>query len=317
MLKRITTLGLFTVLIFTQCDNGAQQLQEFETAFDQEQWQNCIDLSGPLLRKDACNDVVLSKLARAYSNLNRDKEAMQWLNKAIECHPEITENYGYRGNLRLKMKSEDYAAILSDVNISLTEHPENERQLQLQALMYFNLGQPINAIQSSKALIRVNSKNSDGYTLASRSYEMLQKPDSALKVLKLGLLMVPNSIHLNEDMGYYFLTHESYDTAITYFDKVISSTPNDELEEFSKALAYNNRGFCYYQQEQYDIALKDIDTSIQLLNNNAFAYKNRALVYIAHGEIEKACTDLQKAVQLNFTKYYGSEVEDLMAQHCL
>ena len=81
-------------------------------------------------------------------------------------------------------------------------------------------------------------------------------------------------------------------------------------------LLLNNRGFLYYKKKEYNRALKDINESISLYENNSYAYRNRALVYLALDLKKEACRDLEIATFYDFKVNYGPEVESLMKEHC-
>jgi regulator of sirC expression with transglutaminase-like and TPR domain len=62
--------------------------------------------------------------------------------------------------------------------------------------------------------------------------------------------------------------------------------------------------------------MKDINHSLDLLPTNSYAYKNRALVYFDLAEKNKGCADLEKAIELGYTKQYGNKVEKLNNEKC-
>jgi tetratricopeptide (TPR) repeat protein len=82
------------------------------------------------------------------------------------------------------------------------------------------------------------------------------------------------------------------------------------------AYAYNNRGYSKFKLQHYDAALEDINRSLELNAYNAYAYRNRALVYLELGKTRKACKDMEKALEYDYTRMYGSDVEELHEEHC-
>jgi len=56
--------------------------------------------------------------------------------------------------------------------------------------------------------------------------------------------------------------------------------------------------------------------SFSLDASNSYVYKNRALYYIAIDSIRLACKDLNKAIELGFSKNYGGEAHELLKQYC-
>ena len=62
--------------------------------------------------------------------------------------------------------------------------------------------------------------------------------------------------------------------------------------------------------------MEDINKSIELYPTNSYAYKVRALIHIANKKDEKACEDLDIAIELGYTQQYGEEVQQLINANC-
>jgi len=75
--------------------------------------------------------------------------------------------------------------------------------------------------------------------------------------------------------------------SINKFDE---NTTNEE-----KSYIFNKRGKLYYNNEDYENALKDFDSAINLFPNNKDYYQNRGLTYIYKGDNDKALLELNKA----------------------
>ena len=72
------------------------------------------------------------------------------------------------------------------------------------------------------------------------------------------------------------------------------------------AVAYNNRGFAYYNrydnwgdEEDYNRAIADYTKALQLNSKYATVYNNRGFAYVAKGKYDQAITDYTKALQLD------------------
>lgn len=81
-----------------------------------------------------------------------------------------------------------------------------------------------------------------------------------------------------------------YDKAIDVCTSMISS-PNQQAH-----LTYYNRGFAYFKKGQYDKAIADYTTAIELGPPNERLYQARAAAYESIKEYDKAIGDLNKAV---------------------
>lgn len=84
--------------------------------------------------------------------------------------------------------------------------------------------------------------------------------------------------------------------AIKRFTQAIDS---GGLERENLAVAHNNRGNAYDDQDQPDLALKDYDEAIRLDPRLAEAYYNRSFVFYRLGRLKDALEDLDKVVQLS------------------
>lgn len=89
--------------------------------------------------------------------------------------------------------------------------------------------------------------------------------------------------------------------AIVDFDRAI------ELDS-RFAVAYNERGFTYGSNRQYDRAIQDYDKAIELDPRLLLAYSNRGLAYFTKGEPDRAIADYDKAIELapRFASAYSS-----------
>ncbi len=71
-----------------------------------------------------------------------------------------------------------------------------------------------------------------------------------------------------------------------------SFTPEKIAEE--SADAYNNRGYAYFQQEDYDKASQDYNSAIEIKPDNVLFYNNRSMLLLRRQEWENAKSDLTK-----------------------
>ncbi len=95
-------------------------------------------------------------------------------------------------------------------------------------------------------------------------------------------------------------TKGSGDTLIRGCSRIIKSWRlfRKPISKEDLATAYSNRGDAYRNKGQYDRAIADFDTAIELDPKHAIAYSNRGIAYKKLGEIDKAMSDTQKAKEL-------------------
>ncbi len=140
----------------------------------------------------------------------------------------------------------------------------------------------------------------------------LQKYDKAIKDFNKAIELDPNFKNAYLNRAYYVKVNAGdFAGAIEDYNKFIQLN-----KEGNNAFALNNRGFAKFKLNDTIGALNDIQSSISMDSTNSFAYRNRALINIAIDSIGLACKDLNKALELGFTKAYGKEVEELIFKHC-
>lgn len=124
----------------------------------------------------------------------------------------------------------------------------------------------------------------------------------AINFCNQGLAEHPQSsgLYVLRGVSYYVL--DVYDKAEADYTKAL--TIDDKL-----LVAYMSRAFIYMEQEDYDKAIADFSSLIDL-SPNATYYNNRASVYKLKGDFEKAKDDYTKAIELepqeNFYNNRGS-----------
>ncbi|KAI1641432.1 import receptor [Biscogniauxia mediterranea] len=90
-------------------------------------------------------------------------------------------------------------------------------------------------------------------------------------------------------------THEGYEEAATAFEKALELGDLGEYE----ALAYNLRGTFRCLRGSQELALQDMDKSIELDPSMTQSFVKRASMHLEMGARDKAAEDLQKAVEQN------------------
>jgi protein O-mannosyl-transferase len=93
-----------------------------------------------------------------------------------------------------------------------------------------------------------------------------------------------------------FLTFKQatiWKNSITLWSFVIEKEPQ------TVPVAYNNRGFVFYEQGQFYKAIEDYDKAIALNSSNSDVYYNRGNAFDELGQFDKAIADYNKAIALN------------------
>ena len=91
--------------------------------------------------------------------------------------------------------------------------------------------------------------------------------------------------------GFYAEMQGNYKKAILIFSKEIESDNNN-------AIAYHQRGLCYYYLEDYKNALKDFDDAIKINPNYYDAFGNRSLTKIQLKDYNGALSDIEQILKI-------------------
>jgi len=92
------------------------------------------------------------------------------------------------------------------------------------------------------------------------------------------------------------------DGKYTDSSKVVEYLNNAIKLKSDDAVAYNNRGFAYYNLGQYQRAIDDFNKAISLKSDYTDAYNNRGSIYFTQSNFKKCCPDMQKACALGKCK---------------
>ncbi|MDR1397456.1 MAG: tetratricopeptide repeat protein [Desulfarculales bacterium] len=96
--------------------------------------------------------------------------------------------------------------------------------------------------------------------------------------------------------GLSFKERGDYSGAIRRFSHALNS---GYLDHANRAIALNNRGNCYAEQEKWDEALADYNQSLLLAPEFLEAYFNRAGLYYQTGRLKEAVVDYRQAIAQN------------------
>lgn len=180
------------------------------------------------------------------------------------------KTFNYSTNKYIE-ESEQYLSIndtLSAINI-LTQAID---KYKFNADLYFKIGM----LYYKKADFKNAAKNLES-SIKLDSTKYGEDPDIAWKT------------------GKSYSSLKQYEKAITYYTTMLKYTPKF-------ADGYIERGFCYSNLNENDLALKDFDAAINLDPNSGIAYSNKAAILYNKGEKTEACALYDLAIRVGFLK---------------
>lgn len=242
-------------------------------------WKDSRTLWEDVVKKQPKSVVAWNNLGSVY---NRESQAYkdslnypkyeEYKNMAIDCFDTAIE------------RKPDYTSAFYNRGFSkrdLGVH-KNDTTLILDAIKDFN-----NAVASDLTFILA-------YQERGAAYDWLQDYQRAINDYNTALNYQPNNVEIIVNRGITKGKMGDYDAAIEDFNFVISRKP-----EF--ASAYSNRGLAFAFKKDYDAAIADYTKALSL-EEEGNTYFNRGLAYYNLGYDEKALTDFNFAVLLNFDR---------------
>ncbi len=279
------------------------------------------------------------------ANKNDYKNALKSINKSIEKDNKTAEYYIFKGQVQEKLENykeayETYSLGISNCSknlvllynaraIFLTSVKENElasadykKALQLSdvdSLKSMTLGnRAVNFIQMRKFedayidLIDALKIDSNSVILLSNLGSIcdeIGKSEMTLVYLLKAHEIDPTFYPIIGNIGFKYQEMGQHEKAIEYYNKVLEISPNEPL-------GFSNRSYNKLKLGDLKGAMKDIEKSLELYPANSYAYRIRALIFIEEKKYQKACLDIETAINRGYVEMYGDEVLTLKNKYC-
>lgn len=202
-------------------------------------------------------------------------------------------------------------------------------------------------LDSAAALIQsvpASVRSEEYFYRAGRVYELQQDWTAALGIFQSGIAQVGSTPRLLREQGACHAMLGDSVRARADFDQAIAGAPRQAAAYNSRAyycymhfgryaqalpdldraikqdpnygFAFSNRGWCHFKLGNVQRAQKDLALAIRKDPTNAYAHRSAGIIALEQREGVKACGYLRKAVELGFTRTYGTEVEELLKLNC-
>lgn len=153
-------------------------------------------------------------------------------------------------------------------------------------------------IITTELLSEKGFENGDLYYWMGRAFYTLDDLTKAIPSFTKGLEFNDRKDVNYEYRGYAKLLLNDFRGAKSDFDKSL------EISETKGASLYYNRGVCFMQLNQFELAISDYSTAITKVPKNGSYYFQRGLVYLRLEKKEKGCADLSNAGNYGFSQAY-------------
>jgi tetratricopeptide (TPR) repeat protein len=310
-MKLILTLILIILIKISFAQTADKFYKDAENCFEKKDFDCALKFIEKAISIDSLNADHYDMKAQCLRELNQFEQSFKMFTKAIAINPNESIFYNNRGNLLLNLTQPDYA---------IADFTQAMRVAKNDSIKHYAV--------TNRAAAKLNKRDFEGaYEDLMQAYKFdstgiatlinlgavcdeIGRGHETLKYLLKVLEINPNEFGAYGNIGFKYQEMGQYEKAIEYFNKVLQLQPDEPV-------AYGNRGFNKLKLGDLKGARQDIEKSISMYPANSYSYRTRALISIQEKLKDKACEDLQTALDKGFTQQYGEEVNNLKKEHCI
>ena len=180
----------------------------------------------------------------------------------------------------------------------LLESPVTDIEFYAKGIAYIQLKNDDLAIINFDRAIELNPRRYISYLSRGLAYRDKEKYDRAIadfdRAIELESKMTSTDVEQRKDDF-----KERYEKASGDIHKLIQLNPEPWFYYFQRGHAYSERGKIYIEKGDFERAIADFNTLIQLNPNRADAYNHRGVAYGSKGDFDRAIADFDKAIELD------------------
>lgn len=309
-MKYILLSALLTLSLFCAAQTSEDHLKKATDYYSREEYKNAMSLVDLILLNDSTNFDGLFLKANILYKTKDYQNSFLTFSKLIKLYPNEPIPLSQRGLLLRTVQEFEYSVMDFDRALSL----KMDDTLRLSILV--NRGAAKVSMREFKGAYtdfmlayEIDSLNVGVLNNLAAVCDEVGKGDQTLGYLYKIIQIDPTLSGTYVNIGFKYQEMGNYKKAVEFFDKAVNLDPREPL-------AYSNRSYNRLKLGDFAGALIDINKSISLYPENPYAFRNRALIFIEQKKTTEACKDLAKAIDLGFTKMYGTEVEELKLKNC-
>ena len=297
-----------------------------EIKFDQEAYEECLQLAEPACEDETWQRKALEIHARAARKLGRAQLCFKDLTRLRKLNGEDSRLAQQCGDLRASLG--DYAGAIGDLTHAYQVNQLNFGALLTRADCYAAIKNFALAETDYIHYIKHKTDDANAYARLGQVYLMQSRLDQALQTFDLALSKDPVCFNAFKGRSEAFLAKEQYDRALTDCENAIrlDNTPagifgirakiysglgqyTSALEDFSRAIEkfppgderagqLFQRGAIYYDLAQNENAIQDFEAANAMCPNHAGARIWHAAACAKLEQFPEAIISLQKAIAI-------------------
>lgn len=199
--------------------------------------------------------------------------------------------YDYLAKAKKNMEKEKYHEVISFCDKALKINKDLPEAYSFKGNALYNLGEYNDAAESFSHAIEKEPDEAEHYYDRSWSYCNMDKYEDSIVDINKALEIDPKISVFYYDRGRFEYWAERYKDAVISFTKGIELKPTENKYLF--------RANSYMALEEFDLALADFNSSIEIDPEFAKAYYRRGILYKKMELLENAARDFKKAIELD------------------
>lgn len=283
--------------------------QEAEQAYQQGQYQRCIDLVASVLKQNSRDHVAYYlrgsariELGRAKADLKLVRDGIADARQAIAFSETVDFNYylpylyGMTSLSAIENRKE-HAEIAVKIAGQVLAHPrlqpeEKANLLYQRALAHVSLKSFDAATDDYRQAIRLVPTHLGAYVGIADAYDAAGKRDQANEAFNRTVAKFSNNPLVYNNRGMFFQQGGKLDEAIVDFTRAIQIDGN-------YFYAFTNRGYALSQQGNARAAESDFSQSLRINENQPIVYSLRGSARLGRGKTADAIADYGHVVRLD------------------
>ena len=255
--------------------------------------------------------------ANFYKAADNKSRAIEDYNWAIELAPNDAFNYEQRAEFY--KDAENYAKAIEDytkaINLSARNAETDAAALSLfytsRAECYTELNDYERSAADYSEAIRINPSEATNYGMRAMMYTQLEDYDRAIADYDKAIeLEAKREVKFLDLTGLYTANRESL---VKKRDMQRTLALKNEIDKYTALIAenpsvvnYNKRGIVYYKLGEYEKALADFSSAIELSSTNKILFSNRGDCYRNLKDYPRAIEDYTRSINIdpNYQQVY-------------
>lgn len=240
----------------------------------------------------------------SYASIQKYKEAMEDITKAIELDPKESTGYYKRGQYYLVAFDQPEKA-LKDFDTAITFGERSAEVYHYRGAALFKLGRFQEAVESYSLVLKIDPSHYSGLLNRGSTYYCLEEYDKALNDQNTVLRLYPEDVEARLSRASIYIAKEEFSSALSDLLFAIDHGRKD-------AWIYLNLADVYYHLGELEKAIQANNRAIAL-DNNTFLQPNlyfkKGFFLLIEGSIEDATKAYEQGIKLAVEKHNLQSVE--------